>query len=380
MIAKTKKAIAVRVDVPREDLGYDVLCGAGIAARVGSIVRKRAPEAQRIALITDDNVGPLHAESVRASLNEAGFEVHDMSVPAGEASKSPAQLQSLLEQMLDARLSRKDIVLTLGGGVVGDLGGLAAASFMRGIDFVQVPTSLLAQVDASVGGKVAIDLPAGKNLWGAFHFPRVVIIDPNFLRTLDQRQLASGIAEMLKHGALFSAAHFDEIVAGAPAILAHDTETTARLVAASVAYKATCVAKDPRETDASASGRVVLNLGHTVGHALESLSNFELLHGEAVGLGLLATARISQSLSGAPASLAEQMRRGLDAAQLPTDLDAWVDKVGRGALITFMRRDKKRDASAKISLVTLSAIAQPRLHRLEAAQIAALLQPPKPAS
>ena len=271
---KRPKPLALSVLVPSDDLGYPVLVGAGLLKRVGHELKRSHKSAKRVALFSDENVMPLYGEAVTKSLEEEGLIVHPFTVPAGETSKSPEKLFGLIEGMLAAGIGRRDAAVALGGGVVGDLGGLASALFMRGIPVLQCPTTLLAQVDASVGGKVAIDLPAGKNLMGTFHFPTAVMIDPDVLGTLPDRELACGLAEMLKHGALFSEDHFDQVVAAAEAVRARDGEVLARLVASSVALKAACVSRDPREQGEAGKGRVVLNLGHTVGHALESVSNY----------------------------------------------------------------------------------------------------------
>ncbi len=367
--------VPVRVPVRGQD--YEVVCAPGSLASLGDRLRVLAPAARRIALVSDETVAPLHAAQVEARLRAAAFEVDLHLVPAGEASKSPSHLVALVEAFVQSGLGRRDLVVTLGGGVVSDLGGLAAASFMRGVDFVALPSTLLAQVDASVGGKVAVDLPSGKNLLGAFHFPRLVLVDTDLLRSLPVRELSAGMAEMLKHGALFSPEHFDAVAAAAPEILAYEGATTARLVAESVAFKAACVSRDPREGRDDAAGRVTLNLGHTVGHALESLSNFELLHGEAVGLGLIAAARVSRAVCGAPPELEEHMRSAVAAAALPTELDRWLERFGVGALITSMSRDKKRKGAGEISYVALEGLGRPRVLPLRPEEIVPLLRPDK---
>ena len=370
------KPVAVRVGVPRRDSSYDVVVGPGLSAQVPSMIRARCPKAGRVALVTDENVAPHYADALEAGLAVESFETRRFVLPPGEETKTLASLEQLVEGFIDFGLSRSDLVVTLGGGVIGDLGGLAAATFMRGIDFVQVPTSLLAQVDASVGGKVAVDLPSGKNLFGAFHFPRLVAIDPDVLRTLPDRELACGLAEMIKHAALFSREHFDELGAAIEAIYGRDGSSVAPLVATSVAHKANCVARDPREASLDATGRIVLNLGHTVGHALESLSNFELQHGEAVALGLIATMRVSHGKLGAPAELEERLVDFLVAARLPHDLDGWVARVGEGALIELLARDKKRRSVREISFVGLTDWARPRVISLPPAEIVRLLRRP----
>jgi 3-dehydroquinate synthase len=376
-----RKPYALHVAVPTEDESYPVLIGQGLLARLGYELRRSHPHARRIALVSDDNVMALYGEAARESLEAEDLEVHSFSIPAGEASKSVERLLELVDNMVDVRMGRRDVVVALGGGVTGDLAGLAAALFMRGIALMQCPTSLLAQVDASVGGKVAIDIPAGKNLLGSFHFPTVVLIDPEVLQTLSDRELACGLAEMLKHGALFSREHFNHVVGATDDIYARDSDVLARMVAASVALKAACVSRDPREQAEAGKGRVVLNLGHTVGHALETLSDFELLHGEAVALGLLAAARVSEAKGlaavdeGEP-GLEDQMRAALSALRLPTDLDAWLDDERAERLETTMSNDKKRGFGS-ISYIALRAIGDPVVLSLTPAEIVSLLREPK---
>lgn len=381
-----RKPIALHVSVPTEDASYPVLIGPGLLARLGHELRRSHPHARRVALITDDNVKALYGELARTSLESEELEVHLFSVPPGEGSKTVERVVGLIEGMVAARLGRRDVVVALGGGVIGDLAGLAAALFMRGIALMQCPTSLLAQVDASVGGKVAIDLPVGKNLLGTFHFPTVVLIDPEVIQTLPERELGCGLAEMLKHGALFSREHFNQVVAAADDIYARNTDVLARMVAASVGLKAACVSRDPREQGEAGKGRVVLNLGHTLGHALEQMSGFELRHGEAVALGLVAAARLSErrdltkdwaKTEEGEVGLEQQMRTALTALRLPTDLDAWLTDERVVALEAALGNDKKRGFSS-ISYIGLTRIGDPAVLSLAPQEIVALLREPKP--
>ncbi len=377
-----RKPIALHVAVPTEDDSYPVLIGPGLLAKLGYELRRSHSSARRVALISDENVMPLYGPVAQASLEAEDLEVHAFTVPAGESSKSVEQLLRLVEGMVTAQMGRRDVVVALGGGVVGDLAGLAAALFMRGVALMQCPTSLLAQVDSSVGGKVAIDLPVGKNLLGAFHFPTVVLIDPEVLQTLPDRELGCGLAEMLKHGALFSREHFNQVVAAADDIYARDSDVLARMVAASVGLKAACVSRDPREQGEAGKGRVVLNLGHTIGHAIELLSGFELKHGEAVGLGLLAAARLSERKDlaktdeGEP-SLEEQMSAALEAVRLPTNLDEWLTGERGERLEAVLANDKKR-SYASLSYVALPRIGEPAVVSLSPGEIVSLLRDPKP--
>jgi 3-dehydroquinate synthase len=386
-----RKPIALHVSVPTEDASYPVLIGPGLLSKLGYELRRSHPHARRVALVTDNNVMGLYGELARASLAAEDLEVHSFTIPAGEASKNAAQLLTLIEGMVAAQLGRRDVVVALGGGMIGDLAGLAAALFMRGVALMQCPTSLLAQVDASVGGKVGIDLPVGKNLIGAFHFPTVVLIDPEVIQTLPDRELGCGLAEMLKHGALFSREHFQQVVATADDMYARNTDVLARMVAASVGLKAACVSRDPREQGEAGKGRVALNLGHTVGHALEQMSNYELRHGEAVALGLLAAARLSDrrelARSDEGEALEQQMRAALTALRLPTNLDDYLTDDRVGALEFALGNDKKRGLASKTSpagrnttlaYIALTRIGDPVVLSLGAQEIVALLRDPKP--
>ncbi|HET6584461.1 MAG TPA: 3-dehydroquinate synthase family protein, partial [Nannocystaceae bacterium] len=255
---------------------------------------------------------------------------------------------------------------------VGDLAGLAAHLCMRGLAIVQCPTSLLAQVDASVGGKVAIDRPSGKNLLGAFHFPRAVLVDPEVLATLPDRELSCGAAEMIKHGLLFSADHLAALRAHAPDLRARRPAVLAELVAASIALKAACVAADPFEQ--GEGGRALLNLGHTLGHAIEHASVLAVLHGEAVALGLRAAARLSVRRGLADATLEPEVVDLLARYDLPVDLDAWCGGAHDAALSLALARDKKRAADT-ITYIALHGIAQPCVVRLTPAEILSALRP-----
>jgi len=316
---------------------------------------------------------PLYGPLARHSLEEAGFRVHECVIPAGEASKSPEQLVRMVTEVLEYGLGRRDLLVALGGGVVGDLAGLAAALFMRGIDFVQCPTSLLAQVDASVGGKVAVDLPGGKNLLGAFHFPRAVLIDTAVLHTLPDDELSCGLAEMLKHGALFSAEHFEQLIEHTDAIYARDPTVLPRLIATSVALKAACVGRDPLEMAEAGKGRVLLNLGHTVGHAIESVSAFGVRHGEAVALGLRAAARLSEAKGLCEPGLEARMVAAAEGLRLPTDLDPWLVGDRGSALERCLVNDKKRRGNT-VTYIALAGIGEPGTLQLRPAEIMDLLR------
>jgi 3-dehydroquinate synthase len=367
------RPIALDVAVPSEDLSYTVRVGAGLLDGIGGLLTRELPRARRVRVISDDNVWPLHGETLEASLVSAGLDVSVQTISPGERSKTPAQLLELVSGALAAGLSRHDVVVALGGGVVGDIAGLTAALFMRGIPVVQCPTSLLAQVDASVGGKVAVDLPEGKNLLGAFHFPRAVVIDPTVLQTLPDDELGCGLAEMLKHGALFSTEHWQELLDHSEAIYDRDPDVLGRLVATSVALKAACVSRDPLEMAGAGKGRVLLNLGHTVGHAIEQASKFELKHGQCVGLGLIATARISARRGLAGAELEDIVVHALRRLRLPIDLERWLRPPVVTDVDAALRHDKKREKST-VTYIGLRELGEPVVESLRVDEILGLLR------
>ncbi|GAA0870059.1 3-dehydroquinate synthase [Brevundimonas basaltis] len=330
---------------------YEVIVGRGLMAGLGARVAPLA--AGRTVVITDEIVAALHGKAALASLEAAGVQGRLLTIPPGEGSKSFAELERVIDRMLAFRLDRKDVVVALGGGVVGDLAGLAAALFMRGIDFVQVPTTLLAQVDSSVGGKTAIDTPRGKNLVGAFHQPRLVLADIDVLGTLPGRQLRSGWAEVLKHGLICDAGFFDWLGGGGAAGAAGDPAALERAVVRSVEIKSAIVGEDEKET----GRRALLNLGHTFGHAIEAELGFDetrLTHGEAVALGCALAFRFSAAEGHCPAKDAVRAEAVLAAAGLPTRLK----QVGtfRGVrLVQRMAGDKKAEGG-RLTLILARAI------------------------
>jgi len=330
---------------------YDVVVGRGLLAQLGARV---APLAQgRTVVITDETVAGLHGKAALASLKAAGAPGRLLTVPPGEGSKSFAELERVIDRMLAFQLDRKDVVVALGGGVVGDLAGLAAALYMRGIDFVQVPTTLLAQVDSSVGGKTAIDTPRGKNLVGAFHQPRLVLADIDLLATLPERQLRSGWAEVLKHGLICDAGFFDWLAGEGAAGATGDPEALTRAVVRSVEIKSAVVGEDEKE----AGRRALLNLGHTFGHAIEAELGFDetkLTHGEAVALGCALAFRFSAAEGLCPPDEAERVEAVLEAAGLPTRLKR-AGALRGAALLKRMAGDKKAEGG-RLTLILARAI------------------------
>ena len=326
------------VKVPLGDRTYSILIGAGLLDRLGPECR-RLKLGQRCVILTDTQVAPLYAEAAEASLRQAGFEVRTLTVPAGEKAKSLPVFQRCCEQLAAYRLERKSFIVALGGGVVGDLAGFLAASYLRGIPFVQVPTTLLAQVDSSVGGKVGVNLRAGKNLVGAFHQPRIVLCDLETLQTLPERELRAGLSEVIKYGAIADAAFFRRLEKLMPALCALEPEAISAVVARCCQIKADVVGQDETESGL----RAILNFGHTIGHALEAVFGYgHYLHGEAIALGQVWAGWLSQEQLGLPASDVLRLRCLLDAAGLPTELrltDAQIKQ-----LLAAMRNDKKVSA------------------------------------
>jgi 3-dehydroquinate synthase len=327
------------VKVELGERSYEIRIGNGLLGACGSVIGALRPGA-RAAIVTDDNVDAAHGAVLRASLDNAGIGHVTLTVRPGEASKSMPVLTDLAERLLGAKLERNDLVIALGGGVIGDLAGFAAAITRRGMDFVQVPTSLLAQVDSSVGGKTGVNSTAGKNLIGAFHQPILVIADTDVLRTLPPREFRAGYAEVVKYGLIdrpeffhWLERHREEIFAFGPAL--------AEAVATSCRAKAEVVAADETETGA----RALLNLGHTFGHALEAATNYDsrrLVHGEAVAIGMTLAHEFSNRLNLCDADTIDVVRRHLSLAGLPVDMASVAGQLPDAeALLGFISQDKK---------------------------------------
>ena len=322
---------------------YSIAIGPGLlddGARLAASLRGR-----HALIVSDANVAPLYADRVAAALRAArpALAIGRFVMPAGEQEKSLARFGEALDALARLGATRDAAVVALGGGVVGDLAGFAAACWMRGIDVVQVPTTLLAMVDSSVGGKTAVDLPAGKNLVGAFHSPRAVFADTAALLTLPERELRAGLAEVVKYGAIFDAGFLGWLETHADRLLARDDTTLAEAIARCCAFKAGVVARDPLER----GDRAVLNFGHTFGHAIEAEQGYAgnastaLNHGEAVAVGMVLAARLSASVLGAPATDAGRLEALLSRFGLPTAIPAGLSA---DALLARMRLDKKADA------------------------------------
>lgn len=348
----------VRVELG--DRSYPIRIGEGTLGEVGPEIARRTG-ASRVALITVPGVGRRYAARVARSLGAAGVRVHRFQVPDGDASKNLRQVAKLYDAMLGAGLDRGSAVVALGGGMVGDLAGFVAATYLRGIPFVQIPTTVLAMVDASIGGKVAVNLPQGKNLVGAFHQPRLVFIDVQVLRSLPERERAAGFAEVVKAGALWDEGFFARVERHAEALLELDVGRLVPVLRRACAIKAEVVAADEREGGV----RMLLNLGHTLGHAVEKIRGYQgLLHGEGVAMGMVYAGRRSEELGLAPAGTEDRLAELLGRFRLPTELPL----LPRKAYLDALRVDKK-SRDSRIRYIVLRRIGQADALELSPAQI-----------
>ena len=355
----------MNVDVSLGTRSYRIVVASGALATVGPRLRELSVGA-RAALVSDGAVARLYGKTVMASLESAGFTVATIEVPEGEGAKTLAIAQHCWNELLAAGLDRTSTVLALGGGAVGDVAGFAAATYMRGINFVQLPTTVLAQVDASIGGKTAIDHPLGKNMIGAFHQPRLVVVDPAVARTLPEREFRSGLAEIVKHGIVLDAAYFAELERDLAPLAARDLEVLERIIGGSCRLKASVIERDEREAEL----RHVLNYGHTIGHALEASTGYaRYTHGEAVALGMVAEARLARQLGIADDETTARQERMLDALGLPVLAPA----IDVEPVVTAMARDKK-GKDGRIPFVLAPRIGEFRLvYDVPAAQIRAAI-------
>jgi len=309
---------------------YDIHIEPGCLDRLGSAMAELFSSPTRCMIISNVTIAPLYLQRVRGSLEQAGWLVSECILPDGERYKTMQSFEMIMDALMQAKLSRNEPVVALGGGVVGDMSGFAASCYRRGIPFIQVPTTVLAQVDSSVGGKTAINHPHGKNMIGAFYQPKLVWIDPLVLNTLDIREVRAGIAEAIKYGLIRDAALFDWMQNNLEAALNLDGDILASMIHTSCRHKAEVVMADETEQGM----RALLNLGHTFGHAIESMTHYNtFLHGEAVAMGTLMAARLSEQLAYAPAGTEIRIRKCYEGADLPTSIpsftaDAWLDAMG----------------------------------------------------
>jgi 3-dehydroquinate synthase len=323
------------IKVPLGVRSYTISIGNKLIGRLGHEC-KRLFLGQRCAIITDKNVAPHYADPALQSLQASGFEPILITVPAGETAKSLKTAASCYDQLTEHRLERKSFIVALGGGVVGDLAGFVAASFLRGIDFVQVPTTLLGQVDSSVGGKVAVNIKAGKNLVGAFWQPRFVLCDLDTLESLPVREYRAGLAEIIKYGIIHDGELFKRLEQVMPKILQREPDTLSSVVARCCQIKAGVVGQDETESGL----RAILNFGHTMGHAIEAISGYgKFLHGEAISIGQVFAARLSAELLGFPQKDVQRIAGLFEKAGLPAHIK--LNPAQREKLFEAMRHDKK---------------------------------------
>ncbi|MDM0000485.1 3-dehydroquinate synthase [Variovorax sp. J22P240] len=324
-----------RVEIELGERSYSILIGAGLLHEPGHFAT--LPSAATALIVTNTTVAPLYAKALQTTLAGRFRAVHVLELPDGEAYKDWQTLNLIFDALLGHGSDRKTVLFALGGGVVGDMTGFAAASYMRGVPFVQVPTTLLAQVDSSVGGKTAINHPLGKNMIGAFYQPRLVLCDLSTLETLPPREMSAGLAEVIKYGPIHDMEFLDWIEAHIDALVARDPSALAHAVKRSCEIKAAVVGQDERETGL----RAILNFGHTFGHAIESgLGYGEWLHGEAVGCGMVMAAHLSQRLGGIDAAFVQRLTALIQRAGLPVVAPA----LGAERYLELMRIDKKSEA------------------------------------
>ena len=321
---------------------YTVMVGGGIRTQAGRMIADTLPEAASTVIISDTNVAPLYLEQIKDTIEQAGLSVYSKVIPAGEASKNLSVYSEILSFLAEQKLSRSDVIVALGGGVVGDLVGFAAATFLRGVPYVQIPTSLLAMVDSSVGGKTAVDLPAGKNLAGAFYQPSVVICDPDVLHTLPDSYFRDGCAEVIKYGVLEDEMLFSRLMTEG---IRFDRVP---VISRCIEIKAHYVAED--EFDQGL--RQKLNLGHTFGHAIEASSHFAVTHGQAVAAGMCMIARASCALGFCRKSCVDAVEACVREFGLPDSSDKLAEE-----LLPYVFSDKKRRADS-ISLIVPRQIGQ----------------------
>jgi 3-dehydroquinate synthase len=373
MSAPKTSVRTIRVDLTGR--GYDIAIGPGLLDRAGELSRPLLA-APRVTIISDRTVAPLYGARLAASFDRAGVRATSITVPPGESSKEFAAFGNLMNDLLDQRPDRKTTLLALGGGVVGDLAGFAAAVLLRGVDFIQVPTTLLAQVDSSVGGKTGINTRHGKNLVGAFYQPRLVVADTDVLGTLPRRELLAGYAEVAKYGLIDQPEFFAWCENNGADLLAGDPARRTYAIEQSCLAKARIVAADERETT---DLRALLNLGHTFAHALEAETGFgpDLLHGEAVGAGMAMAFDLSARLGLCPPADAERVRRHLGAVGLPVRLRSIGGDNRRRwnaeRLIGHMRGDKKAEGG-KLAFILARGIGKAFVSRdVDEGALAALL-------
>jgi 3-dehydroquinate synthase len=356
MLSNQKPKAMQSLKVNLGERSYPICIGAGILERAGEFLAQ-AGMGGKVAIVTNPVVAQLYLDTAHDALSRAGFKVAPVLVPDGEEHKNLQSLSTIYDVLIAERFERKSCVLALGGGVIGDLAGLAAATYLRGVPYVQVPTTLLAQVDSSVGGKTGVDHAGGKNLIGAFYQPKLVLIDITVLRSLPKRELTAGLAEVIKYGIIEDPALFSMLEQGMEKIIGLNQEMLTRIIANSCAIKARVVEADEREDDY----RAVLNFGHTIGHALEAATGYrQFLHGEAVGVGMVKAAVLSASQGFCDNATLERITALVQRAGLPVDIPP---AVSPRSLIQAMEIDKKV-ADGKIKFIMCEGLGKTRFHWL----------------
>jgi 3-dehydroquinate synthase len=351
----------IKVDL--SERSYNILVGEGILSFAGDLLTEAGING-KVAVVTNPTVAQLYLDTVHDSLEGSGFDVTPILLPDGEEYKTLSTLSTIFDRLIGERFERKSCIVALGGGVVGDIAGFAAASYLRGTPLVQIPTTLLAQVDSSVGGKTGVNHKHGKNLIGAFYQPRAVIIDVTVLSSLPKRELIAGMAEVIKYGIIADPALFSQLEANIDRVLALDHRLLTELIVTSCTIKARVIEKDEREDDY----RAVLNFGHTVGHALEAATDYKrFLHGEAVGIGMAKAAAIAYQHGLCDSVTLGRISNLIRMAGLPTEIP---DEVSTQSLTQGMELDKK-SAEGKIKFVMCTAIGQTCFHSLTAEQVSA---------
>jgi len=351
------------INVNLGERSYPIHIGAGILTRAGELLHQ-VGVGGKVAIVTNPTVAQLYLEPIRAALSQDGFETVAILLPDGEEFKNFASLQIIYDRLISARFERKSGILALGGGVIGDLAGFAAATYLRGVPFAQIPTTLLAQVDSSVGGKTGVNHADGKNLIGAFYQPKLVMIDVATLKTLPRRELIAGLAEVIKYGIIENSEFFQWLEDKIDKLIELDTEPLIDTISKCCAIKARVVEADEREDDY----RAILNFGHTIGHALEAVTGYiRLLHGEAVGIGMVKAAALSLRQGFCAENDFSRILALIGKAGLPTEIPA---DVSVAHLIQAMEVDKKA-AGGKIKFVMCDGMGKTRFHWLAPADILA---------
>jgi len=354
------------VNVNLGERSYPIYVGAGILDNLGQQLQKSGL-AGKVAVVTNPTVAQLYLDAVHASLDDVGFEVVPILVPDGEEHKTFKSLTTIYDRLIAERCERKSSVLALGGGVIGDLAGFAAATYLRGVPYVQVPTTLLAQVDSSVGGKTGLNHENGKNLIGAFYQPKLVLIDVKMLASLPRRELVAGLAEVIKYGIIEEPLLFRELEKNLAKIIALDRELLQRVIVTSCSIKARIVETDEREENQ----RAVLNFGHTIGHALEAATDYrEFLHGEAVGIGMVKATMLSVQHGFCDQQTFERILKIIKHAGLPSEIPAGLSPQ---SVIKAMQLDKKA-TGGRIKFVMSQGIGKTRFHWLSPGEVLAALE------